>query len=106
MASKFSKRYIFEYDKKIQGYRNLGRFATENDVYFFFYHTFRKWRNGFTPPIDLVYQISYLQNGCDEELKKAAQQGVQLTAFGANWRYRFAKWLISIAYRIAPFGGN
>lgn len=95
-----------EYDKTIQGYKNFGRFEKEGDVYFFFYHTVKKWRSGLPASIDLVYQICYLQNGCDVELQRATQHGVQLTAFGADWRYRFANWLISIAYRVAPFGGN
>lgn len=94
-----------EYDKELQAYKNFGRFESENDVYFFFYHTVKKWRSGFVAPIDLIYKIAYMQNGCDIELQKAAQRGAQ-TAFGMGVRYRLANWLISLAYRIAPFGGK
>lgn len=36
----------------------------------------------------------------------AAEHSVQLTAFGVGLRYRFANWLVRVAFRLALRGGN
>lgn len=47
----------------------------------------------------LRYQLS-------EAKRKAAEQSVHLTAFGAGWRGRLGKWLVSLGNRIAQSGGK
>jgi hypothetical protein len=47
----------------------------------------------------LRYQLS-------EAKRKAAEQSVHLTAFGAGWRGRLGKWLVSLGNRIAQSGGR
>lgn len=47
----------------------------------------------------LRYQLS-------EAKQKAAEHSVHLTAFGAGWRGRLGKWLVSLGNRIAQSGGK
>lgn len=47
----------------------------------------------------LRYQLS-------EAKRKAAEQSVHLTAFGAGWRGRLGNWLVSLGNRIAQSGGK
>lgn len=47
----------------------------------------------------LRYQLS-------EAKRKAAEQSMHFTAFGAGWRGRLGKWLVSLGNRIAQSGGK
>lgn len=47
----------------------------------------------------LRYQLS-------EAKRKAAEQSMHLTAFGAGWRGRLGKWLVSLGNHIAQSGGK
>lgn len=42
----------------------------------------------------------------EEAKRKAAEHSAHLTAFGAGWRGRLGKWLVSLGNRIGQNGGK